>query len=93
LRVIIPESMLPVMNALNAKLIYAMITSIVMIIAAVWVIEPWVRECGFQMAGLAAKPLRLAGRSRDPYRRGTWNQLRFYNYRRSYRGEHRGFNW
>jgi hypothetical protein len=85
--------MLPVMNALNAKLIYAMITSIVVIIAAVWVIEPWVRECGFQMAGLAAKPLRLAGRSRDPYRRGTWNQLRFYNYRRSYRGEHRGFNW
>lgn len=81
------------MNALNAKLLYTMLVSMVTIMMAISMIPPLMRELGYQSAGIVLKPIWFAGKSRNPHNRSTWNRIRFYNHRRTYVGGHRGVRW
>lgn len=81
------------MNILSSKLIYTVLLCTVTTMAFVWMIKPALREFAYQAAGYSIKPVWFLGKSTDPRGRGWWNQVRFYNHRRTYRGEHRGINW
>ena len=84
---------LPGMYVLNIKLVYALLVSMVTIMAGIAMIPPLLRELGYHSASVALKPVWLLGKSRDPRDRSLWNRIRFYNMRRAYVGGHRGVKW
>lgn len=92
LHAIFVKRIVPGMNILNMKIAYAALFMTVAAIIAVEMIIPYVKEVGYHTVGIGLKPIWFLGKSNNP-RGNLLQQIRFYNFRRTYTGGHRGVKW